>query len=123
MKLHNRLRNILVKISYSAHTHTSTHIIVMTSHARDYKNLISQQEMPLMVDRVPTLLHMTLNFLSASFTLGSVVTTVGDVNIWKMRTDNGIGRSVVIHDQLVDGVAFVLHFPQDLTQHVTLNTR
>ena len=45
---------------------------------------MSQQKMPLMVDRV----------------------------IWKMRTDNGIGRSVVIHDQLVDGVAFVLHFPK-----------
>ena len=43
--------------------------------------------------------------------------------IWKMRTDNDIGRSVAIHDQLVDGVALVLHFPQDLTQHVTLNTR
>ena len=76
VKLHNRLRNILVKISYSAraraHTHTHTHartharthtdIIVMTSHAHDYKNLISQQKMPLMVNRVPTLLHMTLNF-------------------------------------------------------------
>ena len=67
----------------------------MTSHAHVYKNLISQQKMPLMVDRV----------------------------IWKMRTDNDIGRSVAIHDQLVDGVALVLHFPQDLTQHVTLNTR
>ena len=32
--------------------------------------------MPLMVDRVPTLLHMTLNFLSARFTLSINVSVI-----------------------------------------------